>query len=96
MELFQILTGRLPFEFKTFVEYVDRILHDAPPKAIEVDETVPGDLSWRTTACHLLLRPSPDAAVVADRLGVSRTPEVTAELVVTPDNGDRAEATDRT
>jgi len=43
--LFQILTGRLPFEFHTFVEYVQQAMNDQPPQANEVDPGVPGELA---------------------------------------------------
>jgi serine/threonine protein kinase/WD40 repeat protein len=43
--LFQILTGRMPFEFKTFMEYVQKVLEEAPPVAHEVAPGVPSELS---------------------------------------------------
>jgi len=43
--LFEILTGRLPVVFKTFVEYVQRILEEDPPLAHDVDDGVPEELS---------------------------------------------------
>jgi serine/threonine protein kinase/WD40 repeat protein len=43
--LFQILTGRMPFEFKTFMEYVQKLLEQAPPVAHEVAPEVPPELS---------------------------------------------------
>jgi len=43
--LFQILTGRMPFEFRTFMEYVQKVLEEAPPVAHEVSPGVPPELS---------------------------------------------------
>ncbi|MGH7161892.1 MAG: serine/threonine-protein kinase, partial [Planctomycetota bacterium] len=43
--LFQILTGRLPFTFSTFVEYVAKILHETPPAADAIDPGIPEELA---------------------------------------------------
>jgi serine/threonine protein kinase len=43
--LYQILTGRLPFEFKTYMQYVEQVLEGAPPLPHEVDAAVPEELS---------------------------------------------------
>ncbi len=43
--LFEILTGRLPFRFKTFVEYVQQLLEEDAPPAHELDAGVPEELS---------------------------------------------------
>ncbi|MCK6460503.1 MAG: serine/threonine protein kinase, partial [Planctomycetes bacterium] len=43
--LFEILTGRLPFRFKTFLEYVQHVLETDPPHAHEIDEAIPEELS---------------------------------------------------
>ncbi|HEX5137516.1 MAG TPA: serine/threonine-protein kinase [Planctomycetota bacterium] len=43
--LFEILTGRLPFKFKTFLEYVQHVLDTEPPDAHDVDEAIPEELS---------------------------------------------------
>jgi serine/threonine protein kinase/WD40 repeat protein len=43
--LFQILTGRMPFLFRTFMEYVQKVLEAAPPVAHEVAPGVPSELS---------------------------------------------------
>ena len=43
--LFEILTGRLPFEFQTYHEYATQVLADEPPTATSIDEHVPEALS---------------------------------------------------
>jgi serine/threonine protein kinase/WD40 repeat protein len=43
--LFEILTGRLPFKFKTFVEYVQQLLEEDAPLAHEIHEAIPEELS---------------------------------------------------
>ena len=43
--LFEILTRQLPVRFKTFVEYVQKMLADEPPLAHEIYEAVPKELS---------------------------------------------------
>jgi serine/threonine protein kinase/WD40 repeat protein len=43
--LFEILTGRLPFRFKSFVEYVQQMLEEEPPRADGIDEGIPEELS---------------------------------------------------
>ncbi len=50
--LFQILTGQLPHKFETFVEFVARVTRDDPPRATEIDPTVPDALA---DACHKAL-----------------------------------------
>jgi len=43
--LFEILTGRLPFRFRSFMECIQKMLEETPPRADEVDEAVPADLA---------------------------------------------------
>jgi formylglycine-generating enzyme required for sulfatase activity/serine/threonine protein kinase len=43
--LFEILTGRLPFEFRSYMEYASLLLRQDPPAAREVDSSVPEALS---------------------------------------------------
>ncbi|MHC4934036.1 MAG: serine/threonine-protein kinase, partial [Planctomycetota bacterium] len=50
--LFEILTGRLPYRFKTFVEYAEQALKQDAPLASEVDPAVPAELS---RICELAL-----------------------------------------
>ncbi|MHC4550263.1 MAG: WD40 repeat domain-containing serine/threonine protein kinase [Planctomycetota bacterium] len=43
--LYQILTGRLPFRFQSFMEFVHQLLEEAPPPVHEVAPEVPLPLS---------------------------------------------------
>ena len=43
--LFEILTGRLPFEFRSYAEYASVLLREDAPAAREVDPSVPDALS---------------------------------------------------
>ncbi|MHC4937868.1 MAG: WD40 repeat domain-containing serine/threonine protein kinase [Planctomycetota bacterium] len=43
--LFCILTGRLPYEFENFLEYVNKALQEDPPRADEVDPMLPRELA---------------------------------------------------
>jgi len=43
--LFRILTGRLPFEFDNFLEYVNKVLKEDPPRADEIDPSIPRELA---------------------------------------------------
>jgi len=43
--LFEILTGRLPFRFKTYLEYVQQAMEQTPPPAHEVVAGVPPELA---------------------------------------------------
>jgi formylglycine-generating enzyme required for sulfatase activity len=49
--LFQILTGRLPFEFATFGELVTKLLREDPPAAATVTDGIPEALSDVCAAC---------------------------------------------
>ncbi|MHC5010265.1 MAG: tetratricopeptide repeat protein [Planctomycetota bacterium] len=49
--LFEILTGRLPFEFATFGELIERLREDDAPAAREIDDAVPEALSDLCAAC---------------------------------------------
>ena len=40
-----ILTGKLPFEFKSFIEYVNLVVREEPERADSVDEAVPSELA---------------------------------------------------
>ena len=43
--LYEILTGRLPYEFRSYAEYAALLLRKDPPEAREVDPSVPEALS---------------------------------------------------
>jgi eukaryotic-like serine/threonine-protein kinase len=43
--LFEILTGRLPHEFKTFTELLTKLVGEEPPAAHVVDDRVPEEIS---------------------------------------------------
>jgi len=52
-----ILTGKLPFQFTNFLEYVNLIIKEDAPRADEVDDAVPSELA---DACAQALRREPD------------------------------------
>jgi len=49
--LFEILTGRLPFEFESFGELATKLLGEEAPRARDVDPSVPKTLSELSGAC---------------------------------------------
>ncbi|MHC4954286.1 MAG: WD40 repeat domain-containing serine/threonine protein kinase, partial [Planctomycetota bacterium] len=55
--LYVILTGRLPFEFENFLEYVNLVIREDPPRADAIDESVPGELA---DICARALHREPD------------------------------------
>lgn len=63
--LFEILTGRIPHEFTTFPELAMKLLRDAPPRAQDVDATVPGALSDLCAWCLARDRAARPASVDA-------------------------------
>jgi len=66
--LFEILTGRLPFRFKTFTEYATRLASEDAPEARSLDSSVPralSDLCARALARAKRDRPE-SAAALAD------------------------------
>jgi len=67
--LFQILTGRLPHEFETFVEFVARVTRDDPPRATELEPAVPDALA---DACaRALARDKADRFATAGELATA-------------------------
>jgi len=68
--LFQILTGRLPFEFKTYVELLREMLNGTPPEAASIDAAIPAELSnlcVRALSRNRDARP-PSVAALADEI----------------------------
>jgi formylglycine-generating enzyme required for sulfatase activity/serine/threonine protein kinase len=64
--LFELLTGRLPFEFRSFEEYASLLLREDPPTAREVDPSVPAALS--ALSARALARERPERPTSAQEL----------------------------
>src|SRR6185295_19744838 len=55
--LFQILTGRLPYEFRTYGELATKLMKEDAPAASDLDTTVPVEIS-RICASALVRDPA--------------------------------------